>query len=262
MNITFLGYGNMAKAFADGFLKQGLILSATAPSLPEVRNGSLQTHWDNTTFIKQSDIVFIATKPDKVNTVLAEITPLLSAKGILISVAAGLSYSWFLKHGLSTSQPFIRAMPNIAVKLGCGSIPLFKNASVTDKISAQCEKLFASLGKTVWVSQENDLDSFTALTGSGPAYIFEMMSAMVKGVTQLGLDETIAKEFCLQTFQGALALAAHENDSFEDLRKKVTSPNGTTQAALEVFFEHKFDKIIAKAIRAAFLRAQELATLE
>lgn len=258
MNISFIGYGNMAKAIVNGLRSnKAYELRASSPSLPSGtdKNGT-QTCSDNLAVIHDADVLILAVKPANMNTVVAQIdTSKLPADCVIISVASGLNLSWFEKHLPKTA--IIRAMPNVASALGQGATPLVANKFVTKKQQQTAEIIFTNLGLVTWVQNENDINAFTALSGSGPAYVFMFMEAMIKAAVALGIAEDVAKSFALQTFKGALGLATETELTLSELRKTVTSPAGTTAAAIEVLNQHGFDAMIDKAMRAACERARQ-----
>ena len=258
MKISFIGYGNMAKAIASGLKQQELYsLSASAPSLAEgVNKDQIHTHHDNKEIIKEAQIIILAVKPMKMSSVLNEITPILPPGCLLISIAAGLSLSWFAKH-CRQNQAIIRTMPNTPASVGLSATPMIANEFTSTTQKKQAELIFAQIGLTTWVENEEDMDTFTALSGSGPAYVFLFMEAMIDAAVALGLNEPIAKAFMLQTLNGALKLAQNSDLSLTQLRTKVTSPGGTTAAALAVLHE-KLDTLILEAMKAAKQRAHEL----
>ena len=248
----------MAKAMSDGLMSnKANQLSAAAPSLATgLYKNRIKTYSDNLAVLANADVIILAVKPAEMQQVLNQIKHQLPANSLLITIAAGLTLSWFRKHIPNTA--IVRAMPNIAVAVGKGAIPLFANELVNQKQKQLSEQLFTSIGITTWMPNESDMDVFTAFTGSGPAYIFKFMEAMIKAATSLGIPDEIAKTFTIQTFRGALSLATESNLSIADLRKSVTSPAGTTAAALDVLTLQGFDDMIYDAIFAAFNRAKSL----
>ncbi len=260
MNISFIGYGNMAKAIARGLIRQKkYTLSAAAPSLTQGMNQEqILTYHNNKEAVQGADVIILAVKPKMMGPVLEEIKPYLAPHTMLISVAAGISLSWFTQQGLK-NQAIIRTMPNTPAAIGLGATPMIANSYATDKQKSVAESIFKSIGLTTWVQDEDDMDTFTALSGSGPAYVFLFIEALINAGVSLGLDETIAKEFTFQTMQGALKLAQESDLSLNQLRTKVTSPGGTTAAALSIL-EGQLEELVFKAMKAAKLRSHELGT--
>lgn len=258
MNISFIGYGNMAKAIARSIQKQGkYCLSAAAPSLTVgVNKENIHTHYDNKEVIKNADIILLAVKPAQMSTVLKEITPFIPSNCLLISVAAGLNLPWFAKY-CKTGQAIIRTMPNTPATVGLAATPMIANESTSLEQKKWAEQLFSSFGITTWAKNEDDMDTFTALSGSGPAYVFLFLEAMVDAAVELGLEDQIAKTFAVQTFAGSLNLAQHSKLDLTELRRKVTSPGGTTAAALQILHK-KLNELIFCAMKAAKEKAHEL----
>jgi pyrroline-5-carboxylate reductase len=261
MKVSFIGFGNMAKAIARGLAKEGLhSLSAAAPSLSQgINKDNIQTHSVNTEVIQDAEIIILAVKPMQMNAVLEEITPFLPPHCLLISVAAGLNLSWFAKR-CGSHHAIVRTMPNTPASIGLAATPMIANNHTTVTQKQWAELIFSTIGITTWVSNEEEIDSFTALSGSGPAYVFLFVEAMINAGVALGLEESIAKTFALQTCQGALKLAEKSNLSLTELRTQVTSPGGTTAAALSVLDKH-LQQLVLAAMNAAKSRSVELGQL-
>lgn len=261
MKISFIGFGNMAKAMAHRLLKDSAHeLYAASPSLENGINAQgIRTYNDNLAVLAEADIIILAVKPLQMEKVITQISACIPPHSLVISVATGISLSWFASKCPHIAM--VRAMPNIAAAIGESATPLIANAFVNEKQKEAANTIFKSIGITTWVQQEGDIDAFTALSGSGPAYIFMFMEAMIKAATTLGIKEDAAKIFTLQTVEGALSLAIESKQDLTELRKKVTSPAGTTAAAIGVLSEHGFDKLIYKAMKAAYDRAKELGAL-
>ncbi len=259
MNVGIIGFGNMAKAMVKGLIDiPSLVLHVSAPSLTAgVTPQGVFTYASNRSLVAHANMIILAVKPAKMAEVLAEIKPHLSSTCLIVSVAAGLDTAWF-SHHLNTPVALVRAMPNIAAQYKQSATPLFSNRYVTEQQKNQAECLFKQLGVTTWLADENAMDAFTAFSGSGPAYVFLFIEAMIKGAIQLGLAEDTAKDFALQTVKGALCLTADGNVPLEHLRKSVTSRGGTTEAALQKFQQQGFEHIICAAMQAAYERAQTL----
>lgn len=259
IKISFIGYGNMAKAIAKSLSHQKKYqLRAASPSLSVgVNSNGIHTHHDNIAILHDADLIVLAVKPQKMEEVLMHINHAIPSKSLVISVAAGLNLSW-LQHRISEQQPIIRSMPNIAATINKGATPLIANASVNSTQKEIAEHLFACSGLVTWLENEADIDIFTALSGSGPAYFFLFLEEMVSAAERLGLSKEVAKAFSLQTMVGAAGLAQQSTLDFNELRRKVTSPGGTTAAAIKVFQEHQFDQLLFNAMNAAYNRAKEI----
>lgn len=259
MKISFIGFGHMAKAIAQGLLaNSNNQLRAVAPSLPiGINDDGIKTHHDNLAIIPDADIIILAIKPAQMDAVFTQIRPALAPDCLVISIAAGINLPWFEKHA-SKSLAIVRAMPNMAAAVGKSATPLIANAYTTPQQKQAAEQVFATVGLTAWVQQESDMNALTALSGSGPAYVFLFMEALIKAAMDLGLGEDIAKSFTLQTVFGALSLATESTQDLAELRHRVTSPAGTTAAAIDVFTERGLDEIVFAAMKAAHDRAHQL----
>lgn len=258
MNISFIGFGSMAKAITRGLLKEDKYqISASAPSLPIGTNQEqIQTRFDNKQVIKTADVVILAVKPAQMDLVLKEIVPELPDSCLLISVAAGLSLQWFKQH-IEKPVALVRTMPNTPASIGLGATPMIANQNASEEQRLWAEQIFSTIGLVHWVAKEEEIDAFTALSGSGPAYVFLFVEALINGAVALGLEKEAAKQFAMQTCKGALALAESSSLSLAELRAQVTSPGGTTAAALKVLNQH-LDALIFSAMKAASDRAYEL----
>ena len=256
MKISFIGYGHIAQAMAQGLANQlNYQLRAAAPSLKIGVVEQVYTHHDNLAIVPDADIIIIAVKPIHVAGVLTQIKQAMAPHCLLISLAAGLSLSWLEKQCLD-KQAIVRAMPNMPIAVHKGATPLIANQFVSREQQEIVTQLFQSIGLMIWVSNEDDINIFTALSGSGPAYIFLFLEAMIHAAQQLGLQEDLAQAFALQTVSGAVELAKASALTMDELRKKVTSPGGTTAAAIQVFKEQKFEEIVSQAMHAAFMRSK------
>lgn len=263
MKISIIGYGNMAAAICKGLLLcPEYELYVSAPSLvtgqPQPR---LHTHSSNLAVLPEADVLILAVKPNQMPLVLEEITAHLRPNLLIISVAAGLGFEWFQSY-LPANTPLVRALPNLAAACGQSATPLVANAWVTPLQRDQAAALFQYCGKITWTQCEEDLDAYTALSGSGVAYVLMFTEAMRQGAIALGLQEEIASEFAIQTLQGAASLAALPNQTLRDLQEKITSKAGTTAAALAVFAEHQLADIVLAAMTAAVERSQTLRSKE
>lgn len=258
MNISFIGFGHMAQAIATGLLHhKNYTLSAAAPSLTiSVNQQGIQTHPDNLAILPGADVVILAVKPMQMESILKQIKPALPKNTLIISIAAGLTLPWFEKQLAHT--PMVRAMPNMAAAIGKSATPLMANPWVSQRQKENADLIFSHVGITTWLQHEKEINAFTALSGSGPAYVFLFIEALITAATTLGMAEPLAKSFALQTVNGALSLALESTLPLHELRQQVTSPKGTTEAAIQVLNMHHFDKIILEAMRAAEERAQQL----
>ena len=255
MKISIIGFGNMARAMATNLLHNKLIqLRVASPSLPTGINADgIETHSDNLAIIPDADVIILAVKPVQMARVLEQVRPALPLGCLVISVASGLNLASY-----ALNRPMIRAMPNIAAAVGQSATPLIANALVTAQHKKIADDIFTHMGITTWLDEESQLDALTALSGSGPAYVFLFMESMIKAAVELGLPKDVATSFTLQTVHGAVSLAMASQTRLDALRASVTSPAGTTAAAISVFMERGFDSLIHDAMVAAYERARQL----
>lgn len=259
MNVSFLGYGNMAKALVHCFKQiKGVKLSAASPSLTKgTATNGIVTNPDNQAVVADADIIVLTVKPAKVLEVLENIKDKIPEKALILSVVAGISLKT-LEAQLQPQQAIVRCMPNIPIAIGKGATPLIANDYVREQQKQQINTLFQKSGLFVWLKQESDLNPLTALSGSGPAYVCLFLEAMVRAGEKLGLDKELATAFSFQTVAGAIDLLKSTGLSAAELRAQVTSPAGTTEAALSVLIEQGFHEILFNAMQAACERGKAL----
>ncbi|MCV2441798.1 pyrroline-5-carboxylate reductase [Acinetobacter bereziniae] len=261
-NITFIGGGNMAQALIGGLLSRGLPATRITVSDPFekirllLQEKDVHVTEDNIEAIKQADIVVFAVKPQVLGSVLKPLKGLLDDK-LLISIVAGAEIKTL--SDLTGSERIVRVMPNTPALVQTGAHGIYANPEVSAKDRELTTQVLAATGLTLWVNSEAQIDAVTAVSGSGPAYFFYMMESMIRAGKNMGLDEKVATALTLQTALGAAQMAITSSSAPSDLRKNVTSPNGTTQAALEVFDRAQISQNIQTALAAAQKRSQELA---
>ncbi|MDQ9817934.1 pyrroline-5-carboxylate reductase [Acinetobacter bereziniae] len=261
-NITFIGGGNMAQALIGGLLSRGLPATRITVSDPFekirllLQEKDVHVTEDNIEAIKHADIVVFAVKPQVLGSVLKPLKGLLDDK-LLISIVAGAEIKTI--SDLTGSERIVRVMPNTPALVQTGAHGIYANAEVSAKDRELTTQVLAATGLTLWVNSEAQIDAVTAVSGSGPAYFFYMMESMIRAGKNMGLDEKVATALTLQTALGAAQMAITSSSAPSDLRKNVTSPNGTTQAALEVFDRAQISQNIQTALAAAQKRSQELA---
>jgi pyrroline-5-carboxylate reductase len=258
MKIGFIGYGNMAKAMARSLNKLNkYTLMASAPSLTSgINKDNIQTFSANSEVAKLADVIILAVKPGQMKAVIKEITPSLKQNALIISIAAGISLYWLTNH-CNQEQAIIRCMPNKPASIGMAATPMIANKAVQLAQKKIAEEILSSIGITTWASTEDEIDTFTALSGSGPAYVFLFLESLIHAAVELGLSPQIAKTFAIQTCIGSAQLAQQSNLELKELRNKVTSPGGTTAAALALL-DNRLAELIMDAMRAAKQRAHEL----
>ena len=223
-------------------------------ALRQAKNGHVTD--DNIAAIKNADIVVFAVKPQVLGGVLKPLKGLLEDK-LLISIVAGAEIKTI--SDLTSSERVVRVMPNTPALVQTGAHGMFAKPEVSAKDRELATQVLAATGLTLWVSSEAQIDAVTAVSGSGPAYFFYMMESMIRAGKNMGLDEKVATALTLQTALGAAQMAITSSNAPSELRKNVTSPNGTTQAALEVFDRAQISQNIQTALAAAQKRSQELA---
>ena len=261
-NICFIGGGNMAQALIGGLISRGLPPTRITVSDPveKVRllleEKDVHVTDDNIAAIRDADIVLFAVKPQVLASVLKPLKGLFDGK-LVISIVAGAEIATIAN--LLDTDRIVRVMPNTPALVQTGAHGLYANDAVDSKDRELASQVLAATGLTIWVNTEAQIDAVTAVSGSGPAYFFYMMESMIRAGKNLGLDEKVATALTLQTALGAAQMAITSANSPAELRKNVTSPNGTTQAALEVFDRAQISQNIQAALAAAQKRSQELA---
>jgi pyrroline-5-carboxylate reductase len=207
--------------------------------------------------VATNDVILLVVKPQDMQALLGEIKPHINAKALVMSFVAGKKIG-FIAENLAPAQPIVRIMPNTPTSVGLGAAGYSFGSTVTEEHRGFVAKLLAAAGKAVEVD-ETLQDAITATSGSGPAYFFAFVEAMVEGAVALGLSREDATTLTIQTIVGSAALLEKSGDSPTTLREKVTSPNGTTAAALASFSQDHLSEIVARAMKAAHTRSQELA---
>ena len=261
-NISFIGGGNMAQALIGGLIARGVPTTRITVSDPveKVRELLLEKDLhvtdDNVAAIRDADIVLFAVKPQVLAQVLTPLQGLLEGK-LVISIVAGAEIATISK--LLETDRIVRVMPNTPALVQTGAHGLYAGEAVSAADRDLASQVLASTGLTLWVNSEAQIDAVTAVSGSGPAYFFYMMESMIRAGKNMGLDEKVATALTLQTALGAAQMAITSSNNPAELRKNVTSPNGTTQAAIEVFDRAQISQNIQAALAAAQKRSQELA---
>lgn len=258
--IGVIGTGAMGSALLEGLLSAGhdpatlQLVDLDASKLASFEARGLQTSTDVTT-VARADWVVVAVKPHHVMGAIAPLKGLLAKSTVILSIAAGVSTGSIER--LLGEVAVVRAMPNTPALVGLGMTGVAAGAFVSDaNIEGACE-ILGAVGK-VAVVEESDLDALTAVSGSGPAYLFYLAEALVEGAIEQGLDAELADQLVRQTMWGAGALLAQGDDDAVELRRKVTSPGGTTQAAVEEFDAHSMKSTIIRAVDAATRRSRQM----
>jgi pyrroline-5-carboxylate reductase len=262
-NITFIGGGNLAQALIGGLLERADFprhqLQVVEPAQPVqqklLQAFQLQAESTVSDKLEQADVIILAVKPQIMHEVCLQLRPYVG-EALIVSVAAGIRAT-DLARWLGT-QRIVRTMPNTPALVGAGMTGLAALPAVNADDRALAEQLLQAVGDTLWVAQESQLDAVTAVSGSGPAYVFYAMEAMQTAARELGFSEEEARRLSTATFYGAAKLAASSTDSAQTLREKVTSPNGTTFAAISRMNEANVAQGIVQGIHAAAARSTEL----
>ncbi len=264
MKIAIIGFGNLGKTFASSFIKSRFIkgddisvITRTIPK-PEMTLGIPIVNFQNTPSLKiaQSDIIILATKPQDFDEVVKYLKPVVSKEQIIVSVMAGVSIQK-IKEKLQVNK-IIRSMPNLGTQIGLGMTVFSASAETDRKDLFIVQNLINTTGKSIYVEDELLINPATAVSGSGPAYVFYFMNAMIKAAEEFGFSSSEAEVLVHQTFLGAVNLQSASNLSNEELIIKVASKGGTTESALNIFNTHSLNEIISNAMQAANQRAIEL----
>ena len=261
--IAFIGGGNMASAIMGGLIRQGVPASRITVVEPfEAAREALKTHFGidalpaATDALQSAQLVVWAVKPQTFKDAAAPVAA-FTRNALHLSVAAGITTESVA--GWTGTQRIVRAMPNTPALVGKGMTGLFARPEVDAAGKALIEAVIGSTGELTWVDQEEHLDAVTALSGSGPAYVFLFLEAMTQAGVDMGLSAEQSYKLAVATFAGGAELAARSTESAEVLRQRVTSKGGTTYAAITHMQENKLPEIFVAAMRKAEKRAQELA---
>jgi pyrroline-5-carboxylate reductase len=263
MNITFIGGGNMAGAIIGGLRKKGFAAEALhVVEIAAEARAKLAREYGVATFERldatavAGDCVVLAVKPQHMREVAQALRPLLKQQ-LVISIAAGIR-STDLARWLGGHRRLVRAMPNTPALVGAGCAGLYATPGVTNEDMARAETILGAVGTTLKVEREEELDVITAVSGSGPAYVFYFIEALQQAALELGLAPDAAARLALETFAGAVKLAAESHEDAAILRERVTSKGGTTAAALASMTAAGIKEAIVRAVKAAEKRSREL----
>jgi pyrroline-5-carboxylate reductase len=263
MKVLIVGYGNMGKTYANSFISSRFIKPEDIHVLVRNNFSAVDSNIPEANIFTQSsekisyfDIIIIAVKPQDFDYLAHSIKPYLKDNQIVFSVMAGITLSKLSTY-LSCSK-IVRSMPNIPTQIGMGMTVFTASASVDRKELFIIQNLINTTGKSVYVENEKLIDAATAISGSGPAYVFYFMQSMIKAAVDLGFNESEAELLVNQTFMGSVAIQNSYSLSNEEWIKKVASKGGTTESALQVFEKGNLEKTIVEAVKAANDRALEL----
>jgi len=262
--ITMIGAGNMARALISGLLAGGRdpgCIAATDPD-PVTRQAvacdfGISVTANNAAAAGAADTIVLAVKPQLIDDVLASIAATLPPETLVVSVAAGVPVAR-IERALSRPQPIVRAMPNTPALLGVGATGIHASPTCSSSQRERARRLFEAVGAVFEIDDEGLMDAVTAVSGSGPAYFFALAEALTEAGVTAGLDPAIARGLATQTAVGAGRMLADDAADPSALRRRVTSPGGTTAAALASFDVDGFADMVQRAVAAAVRRGREL----
>ncbi len=265
IRIRFVGSGNMAASLMGGLISKGLTASQITASDPGKNQRAyieqqfqILTYDNNNAHFGMPDIAIIAVKPQIMKQVLADVKDSIQrTQPLVISVAAGITTGQ-IESWLQSDLPVVRTMPNTPALIGQGAIGMYANQQVSAEQLRLTEQVMDAVGTSIWVKKESQIDAVTALSGSGPAYFFMFMEYLQQAAQKLGLSPADAALLAKKTATGAALLAERSPESLNTLKQRVTSPNGTTAAALDSFAANQIEQIIEQALQAANDRSIEL----
>jgi pyrroline-5-carboxylate reductase len=262
--IAFIGAGNMATSLIGGLRAQGVdaaLIRASDPGAEQrakvAAEHGIELFADNAQAIEGADVVLIAVKPQMMKAVCEALRPSLKPDQLVVSIAAGITCAsmnkWLGEH------PIVRCMPNTPALLRQGVSGLYATPRVSSEQREQAGQLLSAVGIALWLDDEKQLDAVTAVSGSGPAYFFLLIEAMTAAGEKLGLSRETAAQLTLQTALGAALMATDSDVDAAELRRRVTSPAGTTEAAIKSFQAGGFEALVETALTAAAHRSAEMA---
>ena len=263
LQFSFIGGGNMASALIGGLLRAGVPHSAmnVIERNPQAREAllqqfSIQAGVSPNSQLSHCDVVILAVKPQHFHAMSVELQPYIKQQ-LLFSVAAGIRLdtlqTWFDGH-----QRIVRAMPNTPTLIGAGMTGLVATSMLSEEDRAIATQIAQAVGESLWVKDDAQIDTLTALSGSGPAYVFYLIEAMQAAGIALGLNAMQSKKLITSTLIGSAQLAQHSDETPEQLRQRVTSPGGTTFEALRVLETHQVKQVFQEALSAAAKRSAEI----
>ncbi|MDP4651275.1 MAG: pyrroline-5-carboxylate reductase [Haliea sp.] len=263
--ITLIGAGNMAASIIGGLLESGhpaANLHAADPAAESLANlrklGAIAVYSDNAAACAEADVVIVAVKPQVMREALQSIAaPVRARRALVISIAAGTTIA-SMEAVLGDGAAIVRCMPNTPALLGVGASGLYANSQVDADQHALAGTILGAVGLIEWVPEEALLDAVTALSGSGPAYFFLFMEAMINAGCSMGLSRDCATVMARQTALGAARMALESDVDLAELRRRVTSPGGTTERAVECFEREGLRDLVTHAMTAAQQRAAEM----
>lgn len=263
--MAFIGGGNMARSLIGGMAASadGASIAVAEPNAGTretlAREFGVETFADNNEAVAAADTVILAVKPQMMAQVCKDLAETVQrTRPMVISIAAGIRTGQ-IERWLGGTATVVRCMPNTPALIGAGATGLYANPRVSAPQRAQAEHILSAAGATAWVEDEALIDAITGIAGSAPAYFFLMVEALEDAGVAEGLDRTVARRLAAQTCLGAGRMMVESGEAPDELRRRVTSPNGTTQAALDSFAGDGLRDIVARAVAAAKRRGGELA---
>jgi pyrroline-5-carboxylate reductase len=264
LKISFIGGGNMGQAMAAAVIKNHLaepqevsVSDISQPLLDRLKKElGVFTSTNNLKVAGHGEIIVLSVKPQTLGGVMSELSGKLNPKSLVFSIIAGKKMETLVK-GLK-HQAVVRAMPNTPAQIGKGVTVWTATPNVTPAQRVNAEAIVSVMGKGIYAGYESYLDLATAVSGSGPAYVFLFMEALMAAAKEIGMPEEMAKTLVFQTVLGSAEYAQASGKELAELRRNVTSPGGTTAEALKVFEQGDFTGLVKKAVAAAYRRAQEL----
>lgn len=265
LSICFIGGGNMARSLIGGLIARGQAAASIHVAEPYAplreklaHDFGVHTYANNEEAAKHATLWIFAVKPQVMKAVCQNLAALAQIKQpLIVSIAAGIT-SVQLERWLGGKLAVVRTMPNTPALLGAGASGLFANHLVSDEQRVHADRMLQATGLTVWIDDEQKMDAVTALSGSGPAYVFLLAEALQLAGEKQGLTSEIARSLTAQTMLGAARMLLETGESAAELRQHVTSPGGTTQAALEIFENGGFRALVDQAVAAATQRGGQL----
>lgn len=262
LRIAIVGGGHMGRALATGIANcvdldaEIVVADPLANQLAGYQQHNVSTTTNNNEAIAQSDVVVLAVKPQVIKSVVVEHSGALEQK-LVISIAAGVPMG-HLELWLKPSTAIIHCMPNLPAAVCEGVTAIIANPFVSSDQKALTDRIFKAVGDTVWIKDDRHIDIVTAISGSGPAYFFYLMDAMIQAATELGMDTSVARELATRTALGASSMSVNSSKAPATLRNEVASPGGTTERALATLDANGVRESIIDAVKAAFTRSTEL----
>lgn len=265
LKISFIGGGNMARALISGLLDQGFqanqinVIESDADKRAKLKHDFGVSATEQLPSVSNSDVIVLAVKPQQLRDVSIFLGSLIKRQ-LLISIAAGVRIQ-DLSRWLGGYQAIVRVMPNTPAQIQRGVSALYATSNVSELQRQQATSMLNAVGHTLWLENEEKMDAVTAISGSGPAYVFYLIEAMQDAAIALGFDKDQAQALSLQTFAGASELANQSEYSAEELRHQVTSKGGTTERAIQSMEAAEIKRIFTEATKAAANRSKELGDL-